>query len=164
MAFRKIRKFYTTRLNLFFLVYASIFVIKEFFKQWRPSTAKSKHSIAIRLTLLIKYQNNKANITDYPLIHRLCTGNGIWWEKLYIDSFQLLFIDCHNNLSSLHFEITIELVQPFLKKCPIHPCFLLRSISARKVTGMLEAPWTGRFSSHKHRNLLTKGVRRSYLY
>ena len=111
--------------------YASIFVIKEFFKQWRPSTAKSKHSIAIRLTLLIKYQNNKANITDYPLIHRLCTGNGIWWEKLYIDSFQLLFIDCHNNLSSLHFELTIELVQPFLKKCPIHPCFLLRSMSAR---------------------------------
>ena len=27
--------------------YASIFVIKGFFKQWRPSTAKSEHSIAI---------------------------------------------------------------------------------------------------------------------
>ena len=34
--------------------YASIFVIKGFFKQWRPSTAKSEHSIAIQSTLLIK--------------------------------------------------------------------------------------------------------------
>ena len=48
------------------MFYASIFVIKEFFKQWRPSTAKSKHSIAIRLILLIKWENNKANIPDYP--------------------------------------------------------------------------------------------------
>ena len=32
-------------------------------------------------------------------------------------------IDYHNNLFSLYFELTIKLVQPFLKKCPIHPCF-----------------------------------------
>ena len=33
----------------------------------------------------------------------------------------------------------IELVQPFVKKCPIRPRFLLRSISAREVTNQLEA-------------------------
>ena len=71
-------------------------------------------------------------------------------------------IDYHNNLSLLHFELTMELVQPFLKKCPIHPCFLLRSISARGVTNVLEASWTGRFSNVKHRDLLTNGVRRSH--
>ena len=32
--------------------YASVFVIKELFMQWRPSTAKSKYRIAIRLTSL----------------------------------------------------------------------------------------------------------------
>ena len=48
-------------------------------------------------------------------------------------------IDYHYNLSSLHFKLMIELVQPFVKKCPIRPRFLLRSISAREVTNQLEA-------------------------
>ena len=53
-------------------------------------------------------------------------------------------IDYHSNLFSLNFELTIKLGQPFLKKCSIHPCFLLRSISASKFTNVLEASWTGR--------------------
>ena len=74
------------------------------------------------------------------------------------------FIHYHKNLSPLHFELTIELVQAFLKKCPIHPYFVLRLISAREVTNVLEASWTGRFSNHKHRGFFTKGVRCSHLF
>ena len=48
-------------------------------------------------------------------------------------------IDYHKNFPSLHFELSIELVQPFLKNCPIDLCFLLRSISAREVTNVLDA-------------------------
>ena len=59
-----------------------------------------------------------------------------------------VIINYHNNLSSLHLELTIELVQPFLKKCPIHPCFLLRLISAREVTNVIETYWTERFSNY----------------
>ena len=121
-----------------FLHHRAIFIIKEFLKQWRPSTAKSKHLIMIRLILLIKKENNKANTPDYPLIHQLCTGSGIWWQKLWIDSFQSW---TSGHLSSLHFELTIELVQPFLKNCTIYSCFLLRSVSAREVTNVLEASW-----------------------
>ena len=67
-------------------------------------------------------------------------------------------IDYHNNLSSLHFELTLELLQPFLKKWPIH---LLGSIYASEVKNVLEASWTDRFSNHKYMNLLTQGVIRS---
>ena len=51
----------------------------------------------------------------------------------------------------MHFELTLEHAQPFTKKWPIHPCFLLRWITAREVANVLEASWTGRFSNHKHR-------------
>ena len=71
-------------------------------------------------------------------------------------------IDYHKNISYLNFELTIELVQPFLKKCPIHPYFLLRSISAREITNVFEASWTGRLSNHKHWDLLIKSVRCSH--
>ena len=156
MAFRKMDRFLHHRAQLLLPCYASIFIIKEFLKQWRPSTAKSKHSIMIRLILLIKKENNKANIPDYPLIHQLCTGSGIWWQKLWIDSFQSW---TSGHPSSLHFELTIELVQPFLKNCTIYSCFLLRSVSAREVTNVFEASWTGRFTNHEHQDLPTKDVR-----
>ena len=74
----------------------------------------------------------------------------------------VIIIDYHSNLSSLHFKLMIELVKPFLKKCPIHPCFILRTISAREVTNVLETSLTDRFSNHKPRDFLTKANRRNH--
>ena len=51
---------------------------------------------------------------------------------------------CAGQLSTTR-TITIELAQPFLKQCSVHPCFLLRSIPARAVTNVFEASWFCRF-------------------
>ena len=68
------KKVYNTELNFFFHALRFSHYNQRNFQTMKAFTGKSKHSIAIWLTLVIK-ENNKANITDYPLIHRLCTGS-----------------------------------------------------------------------------------------
>ena len=116
-----------------------------------------------------KKNKAKTNIPSYPWSMGWVQEVVIGGKNFKIDSFQSwnlrmgrAIIDYHNNISSMHFEFTIELVQPFLKNCPIHPYLLLRSISAGEVTNVLDESWTGRFSNQKHWYFLTKTVRHSY--
>ena len=75
--------------------------------------------------------------------------NSGWAEQLSI--IITTFITCIPNLRSSSCKHSSKNVPS------IH---LLRSISAREVTNVLEASWTDRFSNHKHWDFFTQGFRR----
>ena len=59
---------------------------------------------------------------------------------------------------SFSHKLSIQLSDPLLKQCTVHPTLLLRSVSAGKVSDASKTSWSCRFTNDEHWQLLANCI------